>query len=190
MRYALALLAALLTAQLIAGVIGILRAHGPVTAPVDRPVTLANSGGFEAGLRGWHDTCGGCGEPVLSPDRSRHKFGRASLKVVASAPGQAADFWNVPVHKNTAYTFSAWVYQRTGSAVTIRLRCGESTGFDYQHLQDFAVPSGRWTRLALTFTTSSGVVWLAPNEIMNEQNGPLTYWVDGVRLDRVRSNGR
>jgi hypothetical protein len=201
-RYGLALLAVLVAVQLGVGLSGSLaslfrdhhhavQASGNLFKPVHHkkkpppPSPIAN-GNFETGFTGWHDSCGGCGQPFLTLDRSRHRFGSASLKIAATSQGQDANYWNSPVRANTVYTFSLWVLQRSGTPVTIRLRA-DPGGPQYAHQEDFQVPSGTWTRLTMTsFQTRPAVHNLTDLEVINRADGPLTYWIDGVTLKRLK----
>jgi hypothetical protein len=199
-RYALLLVAALVAAQFAVGLAGSLRPSRPhaVVAPPAPPalaplvhprvqvrLPLVVNQSFDRNGVGWHDSCGGCGTPALAVDHNRSKLSSASLKVTASGIDQATDYWNVPVRPGRHYAASAWVFQASGGPATIRLRCAENGGPAYWHQQEFTVPSGAWTHLTLVFATSPSARVVSDFQVINRQNGPLTFWLADVTLKRV-----
>ena len=194
-RYAVPALIVAVAVQMVAGFVWSFfpsphHASGPAKPVRNTADQLATNGDFERGINGWYDSCNGCGQPALVVDPTMHKVGSASLKVAAFTELQTPDYYNVLVAGNTVYRFSTWIYQRTGGPVTIRLRCAEDTGPTHDHIKNYTVPNRRWTNLELTFETSAKARTLTDLEIMNMQSGPLTYWIDGVRLDPLGTSSR
>jgi len=186
------LLGLLVAAQFVAGLReSIWPIHHRATPHVVKPppppplnAVLIMNGGFEANVDGWQPDCSACGN-VLVRDTAVHKFGVSSMKVVTSSYFQGARVLDIPAVGRTRYAFSAWVFQRSGKTAAIVLRCGLSTPPTFQQERTFGVASGVWRHLSFTFVTAAGVTSINAAEVLNAQETPLTFWVDGVRLHRL-----